>query len=126
MHCPFCNTDQTVTEEGRQVTLADLTIENADGPRRLVVKYVVCPNPKCRKFSLNASLHTLESSGNRSYTGKHLKTWALIPPSRARVFPVEIPANVLQDYHEACIAIEYSPKVAATLARRCLSGMLRD
>ena len=38
-HCPFCNRDQTVNDEGRQVTFADLTIENAEGPRRLVVKY---------------------------------------------------------------------------------------
>jgi hypothetical protein len=125
-HCPFCNTDQTVAGEGRHAAFADLTIDNADGPRRLVVKYVVCPNPKCRKFTLNASLHSLEVSGNRSYTGKHIKTWGLIPPSRARIFPVAIPSAVLQDYQEACISIEFSPKVAATLARRCLSGMLRD
>jgi hypothetical protein len=126
MHCPFCNTDQTVTEEGRQVTLADLTIENADGPRRLVSKFAVCPNPKCRKFSLAVSLHGLELSGNRSYTGRHIKTWTLVPPSRARVFPVELPPSVLRDYHEACLAIEFSPRVAAALSRSCLSGMLRD
>jgi hypothetical protein len=125
-HCPFCNSDQTVTSDGHHASFADLTIDNADGPRRLVVKYVVCPNPKCRKFSLNASLHGLEVSGNRSYTGKHIKTWALIPPSRARVFPVSIPHHILQDYQEACLAIEFSPKVAAALSRRCLSAMLRD
>jgi hypothetical protein len=33
-HCPFCNKDQTVTDEGMQATFADLTIDNADGPRR--------------------------------------------------------------------------------------------
>ena len=125
-HCPFCDTDQTVTEEERQASFADLTVENADGPRRLVVKFVVCPNPKCRAFSLNASLHTLELVGNRSYTGKHLKTWPLVPPSRARSFPVSVPKNVLQDYHEACLTVELSPKVAAALSRRCLSEMLRD
>ena len=125
-NCPFCNTDQTVTEEGRQVTFADLTIENADGPRRLVVKYVVCPNPKCRQFSLGASLHTLEVAGNRSYTGKHLKSWNLVPPSHARSFPIAIPQSILDDYHEAYLTLELSPKVAAALARRCLSAMLRD
>ena len=125
-HCPFCNGDHTVTEESRHASFADLSIENADGPRRLVVKFVVCPNPRCRKFSLSASLHSLETSGNRSYTGKHLKTWALIPPSRARSFPIALPPRVLEDYHEACLTLESSPKVAAALSRRCLSEMLRD
>ena len=125
-HCPFCNGEQTVTEEGRHVSFSDLSIENADGPRRLVSKFVVCPNPACRQFSLTVSLHSLEVSGNRSYTGKHIKTWALVPPSRARVFPVALPQQVLEDYQEACLAVEYSPKIAAALSRRCLSGMLRD
>jgi hypothetical protein len=125
-HCPFCNREQTVTDEGRHITFADLTIENADGPRRLVTKFVVCPNPACREFSLSATLHSLEISGNRAYTGKHLKTWALVPPSRARSFPITLPHQVLEDYQEACLTIESSPKVAAALARRCLSEMLRD
>jgi hypothetical protein len=125
-HCPFCNREQTVTDEGRQITLADLTLDNADGPRRLVARYVVCPNPECRKFSLTASLHHLETSGKRSVAGKHIKTWSLVPPSRARFFPVAIPQQVQQNYEEACLAIEFSPKVAAALARRCLSEMIRD
>jgi len=125
-HCPFCNTDQSVTEKGRQVAFADLSLPNADGPRRLVSKFVVCPNPRCRQFSLSASLHTLEIVGNRAYTGKHLKTWALVPPSQARSFPVALPERVIEDYREACLTLELSPKVAAALSRRCLSEMLRD
>lgn len=125
-YCPYCNKEQTVTEEGRQVAFADLALPNADGPRRLVSKFVVCPNPECRKFSLTASLHGLEVNGKRSYTGKQLKTWTLVPPSLARSFPVAIPAPILQDYHEAYLTLELSPKVAAALARRCLSSMIRD
>jgi len=125
-HCPFCNTDQTVTDEARQVALADLTLENADGPRRLVVKYVVCTNPKCRKFSLTVALHTRETAGSRAYTGKQLSTWNLVPPSRARSFSVPLPLSVIEDYSEACLTEELSPKVSSALARRCLSTMLRD
>jgi hypothetical protein len=87
---------------------------------------VVCPNPRCRQFSLSASLHTLEIVGNRAYTGKHLKTWALVPPSQARSFPVALPERVVEDYRESCLTLELSPKVAAALSRRCLSEMLRD
>ncbi len=124
--CPYCNKDHTISGEGRQVSFADLTIDNADGPRRLVIKFTVCPDPACRRFSLVASLHGLEFSGIRSYTGKHLKTWSLMPPSRAKTFPVELPGPVLENYQEACLAAEFSPKVAAALCRRCLSEMLRD
>lgn len=124
--CPHCNRDQTITEEKRQVGFTDLTLDNAEGNRRLVVKFVVCPDPACRKFSLTASLHGLELTGNRSYTGKHLNTWSLVPPSRARAFPVDLPPAVLEDYREACLVEDLSPKVSAALARRCLSQMLRD
>lgn len=125
-HCPFCNRDESVTDGSRQAVFADLTIENAEGPRRLVVKYVVCPNPACRQMSLTASLHALELVGSRSYTGKHIKTWTLVPPSGAKSFPVSLPASVLEDYREACLALEFSPKLAAALSRRCLSEMIRD
>ena len=125
-HCPFCNRDQTVTEEGWKTTFSDLSIENAEGPRRLVNTFVVCPNPECRKFTLTSALHDLKVSGNRFYTGKQLKTWALIPNSSARSFPTVLPPNILEDYQEACFALEFSNKVAAALARRCLSAMLRD
>ncbi|HEX9022139.1 MAG TPA: hypothetical protein VF903_12865 [Nitrospirota bacterium] len=125
-HCSFCNSDLTVTDEARQVSFADLTIGNADGPRRLVVKFVVCPNPECRKFSLNVSLHHVGTSGSRTYTGRHVKTWALVPPSRARAFPAVFPPHILEDYREACLLAELSPKASAALSRRCLSGMLRD
>jgi hypothetical protein len=125
-YCPNCNKELTVSEDDRRVSLADLTLPNADGLRRLVSKFVVCPNPGCRRFSVIASLHHLEVNGKRTYTGKHIKTWALVPPSSALSFPIAIPQHILEDYQEACLTIELSPKVAAALSRRCLSAMLRD
>jgi len=125
-HCRFCNREQTVTGEGWQASVADLTAENADGPRRLVVQFVVCPNPECRRLSLSVALHDLKVVGNRSYTGKLIRTWPLLPPSNARSFPVAIPPQIMEDYQEACLAIDSSPKAAAALSRRCLSEMLRD
>jgi hypothetical protein len=123
---PYCNRDQTISEERRQVGFTDLTLDNSDGNRRLVAKFVVCPDPACRKFSLTASLRALELTGSRSYTGKHLNSRSLVPSSRARTFPVDLPAGVLEDYREACLVEELSPKVSAAPARRCLSQMLRD
>jgi hypothetical protein len=54
------------------------------------------------------------------------KTWRLIPPSMAKAFPSYIPGSIREDYEEACLIVDGSPKASATLARRCLQGMIRD
>jgi hypothetical protein len=55
-----------------------------------------------------------------------LEQWQLIPPVAAKVFPDYVPQPVLDDYREACLIRDLSPKASATLARRCLQGMIRD
>jgi hypothetical protein len=54
-----------------------------------------------------------------------LHHWNLIPPSRAKVLPSYIPQAIKDDYTEACLIVEPSPKASATLSRRCLQGMIR-
>jgi predicted RNase H-related nuclease YkuK (DUF458 family) len=43
-----------------------------------------------------------------------------------RVFPEYIPAAIIEDYREACLIRDKSARASATLARRCLQGMIRD
>lgn len=52
--------------------------------------------------------------------------WRLLPESEAIVLPDYIPDPIQQDYYEACRIRDLSPKASATLARRCLQGMIRD
>jgi hypothetical protein len=59
-------------------------------------------------------------------TGDVIQEWDLIPSSDAKVFPDYIPAPIRTDYSEACAIKKLSPKASATLARRCLQGMIRD
>jgi hypothetical protein len=40
--------------------------------------------------------------------------------------PDYIPEQIKDDYYEACSILNLSPKASATLARRCLQGMIRD
>lgn len=54
------------------------------------------------------------------------QTWALIPPSSAKAFPEYVPRPIVEDYTEACLIRDLSPKASATLSRRCLQGMIRD
>lgn len=48
------------------------------------------------------------------------------PPKKAIRFPEYIPAAIQSDYFEAVSIIDTSPKASATLARRCLQGMIHD
>jgi hypothetical protein len=50
----------------------------------------------------------------------------MIPSSEAVVFPDYVPKAILDDYSEACLIRDLSPKASATLSRRCLQGIIRD
>jgi hypothetical protein len=106
----------------------NLVIKNARGFRLLQTVFIVCPNSKCREFTLEASLYNADTDqvGQWYAAGPVLQTWKLIPPSNAKPFPDYIPPQIIQDYQEACLIADASPKASATLARRCLQGMIRD
>lgn len=92
---------------------------------------IVCPNPKCEKFTLSLFMYeakytTYVGGGGRFEQGDLLKEWNLIPPSSAKVFPEYVPKVIRDDYTEACAIRDLSPKASATLSRRCLQGMIRD
>jgi hypothetical protein len=126
--CPHCERAVTISE-GRTVEAESiLHIANADGGRNLKSKFIVCPNPECRHFTLTVDLHASSWSGNHRLwvTGDKLQSWSLIPPSKAKTFPSYVPQAFRDDYLEACLIQELSPKASATLSRRCLQGILRD
>ncbi len=125
--CPFCSQPTTVTKNDFSAKVDDLWIDNSDGDLRLIHQFIVCPSTDCKKVSLELMLHerTQDALGNPK-TGNLIKHWQLIPSSNAKVFPDYIPAPILEDYNEACLIRDLSPKASATLSRRCLQGILRD
>lgn len=125
--CPFCNQPTTIVMENVTSRQHFLHIDNAEGHRVLTTQFIVCPNPDCHKFSLSVVLVELEHDKNHGWIeAEQLKTWQLIPQSKAQSFPGYIPKAILDDYNEACSIIDLSPKASATLARRCLQGIIRD
>lgn len=63
--------------------------------------------------------------------GKHSiaypdRVWDLISGSKQKPQPNYIPKALRDDYAEACAIRDLSPKASATLARRCIQGMIRD
>jgi hypothetical protein len=124
--CPHCQRHVTITNTiiGSTTTLYH---KNADGRHSLVTNFITCPNPECRKFTLEVELYksAIQPNAHEKLT-ELIKRWRLVPPSNAKVFPDYIPRPLIDDYTEACLIREYSPKASATLARRCLQGILRD
>jgi hypothetical protein len=124
--CPFCNHATTITESNFYQTAASLTIGNKIGLKRSLTTYIVCPNPECKMFTMTVDLHDGYYVGNNFLTGNLEQHWDLIPSSKAKVFPDYIPKQILDDYKEACLIKNLSPKASATLSRRCLQGIIRD
>ncbi|MEK8215513.1 DUF4145 domain-containing protein [Paenibacillus sp. FSL L8-0463] len=129
--CPFCNRIATISDSDKSSDYFDLSIKNVHGDKKLIVKYIVCPNPDCKEYTLSAELYDAKFTGTKPYgssyeSTQHLMTWNLIPNSQAKSFPAYIPEAIINDYHEACVIKDLSPKASATLSRRCLQGIIRD
>lgn len=131
--CPHCGHAATIQDEDISVDNSILDIKNKDGYRCLTSVFIVCPNPECRRFTLTAALKEVKSvfwpdgSGPPDYSDLPvLRQWDLIPESKAKSFPNYIPKPILDDYSEACLIRDLSPKASATLSRRCLQGIIRD
>lgn len=124
--CPYCNRNATIGENDYHQDYASLTIENADGNRRVIPEFIVCPNPDCKKFTLKIYMCYLEFTNGNWQTGELIRKWRLLPPSKAVVFPDYVPKPIRDDYNEACLISNLSPKSSATLSRRCIQGILRD
>jgi hypothetical protein len=125
--CPFCDRDTTITDSHLENNFF-LTLDNADGHRLFQSSVIVCPNALCRKFTLRLLMFNVVWGRGiaQQQIGEQLKSWSLIPPSEAKVLPDYVPKVIRDDYLEACLIRDLSPKASATLSRRCLQGMIRD
>lgn len=87
------------------------------GLPHLEIAICKCPNEDCQKESIFAR-------GINGYIGN--ASVSISPVFTHISFPNYIPLAIRKDYEEACAILSRSPKAAATLARRCLQGMIRD
>jgi hypothetical protein len=87
-----------------------------------------CPNPDCGETTLDVLVYRQDPGNpeNAAVPGMLVKRWPLIPASRARRLPKDVPAAIRDDYDEACRTEATSPKASAALVRRCLGELLRD
>ncbi len=133
--CTYCKHDATLRGFDFVLDDVDFLIQNpAEGHKSARLFYVVCPNPACRKYTLSVELFdcdkvkAVEHGGiyDRVANKKLIRVWNLVPPSKAKTYPDYIPKPIIDDYSEACLIVDLSPKASATLSRRCLQGIIRD
>lgn len=88
----------------------------------------VCPNNECKEYTLGTRLYkaSKQAQGSQEIIGDPIVRWQLRPQSKAKPFPSFIPQQILDDYREACLVNDLSPKASATLSRRALQGIIRD
>ncbi len=125
--CPYCNHPTTITDPNYFESWGKIRIAQSKlGEIGFYIQAVTCPNTECSKLWLRAELCRTLLSGGAWVKRKVLQSWQLLPESEAKVLPDYIPHAIQEDYYEACRIRDLSPKASATLARRCLQGMIRD
>lgn len=127
--CPYCNKPTTATEPHRYEREVEIELGNDSdlGRVHMLVRAISCPNSDCNQLFFHTSLVNKSWSQPVSrYVYNTLHEWQLLPESNAKVLPDYVPEPIREDYYEACRIKDLSPKASATLARRCLQGMIRD
>jgi len=130
--CPFCEHDVIKSDDNVSENHHFFGSRDKSVVKGLITSTVICPNPNCKQITIDAALYDAKYSSN---IGKYffssedidpITTWRLQPISSARTLPEYIPKPLREDYEEACSILNFSPKSSATLARRCIQGMIRD
>jgi hypothetical protein len=125
--CPFCGKATIITPERRTTYENVFTDGNRYGTQFVRWTATTCPNPECREYALELSVfNSLSSQGGQKRQDQPKLKVRLVPRAEMRVIPSYVPQAIRADYQEACLTREVSPKASATLARRCLQGMIRD
>ncbi|MGH6791744.1 MAG: DUF4145 domain-containing protein [Methyloceanibacter sp.] len=127
--CPYCGQSTTITDpnysNGWMRIRTDLSSLGDCGVRHTAY---ACPNPDCKSLTLEVELCKIfvDSMGNWCAHGEPHLSWNLLPESSAKPQPDYIPEEIRKNYYEAARIASLSPKASASLARRCLQGMVRD
>ena len=124
--CPYCNMVMSVSSETNSKQYPSFYSSSGKGSHAysttatihqscLEINFFKCPN--CGQYTVFA-----KGVGNAV---KDVDLY-IRPTSSAKQFPEYIREAIRKDYSEACAILKLSPKASATLARRCLQGMIRD
>lgn len=113
--CPYCGCKQSLKNISSECYSGhEFNFLNSYKKTDLIIKHIKCSNEQCSQITAVAF---------DLVTGKQFD---LYPEKVHKEFPPYVPTPIREDYVEAILIMDYSPKAAATLLRRCLQGMIRD
>lgn len=136
--CPVCNGSATISNEDEDSGTLSLLCSKAEGETGVYVgaHLIRCPSPKCRDFNLVVYAHYGTSAKKRGGMGGLVVNADKATPVGIGVFRFaptvptllseHVPKSIIEDYNEAWLIKDLSPKASATLCRRALQGMIRD
>lgn len=132
--CPYCQKGQTIDtkdwQEYRKTNIGLWHEKEDEKDHDLNVIAIRCRNDACSRFTIKAYL--LSGNGRIQYDDYSIAqpsvsvSYDMKPQSSAKPQPGYIPKPIVEDYEEACLIKNLSPKASAALCRRCLQGMIRD
>lgn len=117
LKCPFCGAVVPIIHDTHQTNRIQFIQSNRSYDLEWNWQLEMLRCPECEKVS------TIAVGVGKQVKGKHVM---IFPESSAIQFPEYVPEAIRTDYEEACSILCKSPKAAATLARRCLQGMIHD
>ncbi len=126
--CPYCNQVYPIFRrtEDNKGTFNDFRFNidnhNIIGKAEFYAKYhlIITQCPNCGEDTL-----CIEERIPADY-GSNKHVYQVKPDAIYNTYPDFVPQGIKDDYEEACAIKHLSPKASATLARRCLQGMIRD
>lgn len=134
--CSYCGDWQVLHDSNFKSEDFFQMAESSDkGAIGMKVISIACLNHTCKKLTLAVFLcdkirikkyHEHIDSYVPALSEIPLLSWDLLPESLAKPQPDYIPEQIKKDYEEACKIAQLSPNAAATLARRCVEGMIKD
>lgn len=128
MQCPYCGNHFTPTElDSKSNELAFNMPDKNYHLKEIVVTHTVCPNKECHNTIIYVNISGVKFNNRRLPIERRiLFDGNIIPQGNIKKYPDYIPEQIREDHEEACKIADLSPKAAATLARRCLQGMISD
>ena len=128
--CPYCRTAQVVVDENSDSgSIRFYTGEKPPNRLGIDAHAICCANPECKMHTVTLEVKRWGNNPGGGYSWLNQKpdfARQVLPESSAKPQPEFIPHPLVEDYTEACKIRDLSPKASATLARRCLQGMIRD
>lgn len=137
--CPHCGTTATLSNLDIVRGFGSAMIDTAPDHEGIAIKWlaVKCPSKTCGKYVMDIETRF----GNAEKYVNNVQRKGTVEPDQKRPFGIgkvrieprvglplsqHIPIAVKQDYEEAYLIKDLSPKASATLCRRALQGMIRD